>query len=143
MPYLRFWWSGSSPEIQATYGKDYKVHTKLLQATPVDYFCPPLTPLETTLLDPEGCCASAVNKVLKEHAPVDLIAGIQQYRHYRDTQYCIQSCANQLCQKELQYLEKAMEVLSGLENANVVGRIMAHNDVMIEELLRTDFPYRA
>ena len=34
----------------------------------------------------------------------------------------------------MQYLEKAMEVLSGLENANVVGRIMAHNDVMMEEL---------
>ena len=91
-----------------------------------------------TLLDPEGCCASTVNKVLKEHAPVDLIASIQQYRHYRDTQYRIQLCANHLCRKELQYLEKAMEVLSGLENANVVGRIMAHNDIMMEEL--TDTP---
>jgi hypothetical protein len=137
VPYLHFWWSGSSSEIQATYSKDYKIHAKLLQATPVDYFCPPLTLLEITLLDPEGCCASTVNKVLKEHAPVDLIASIQQYRHYRDTQYRIQSCANQLCRKELQYLKKAMEVLSGLENANVVGRIMAHNDIMMEELIDT------
>ena len=43
---------------------------------PVNYFCPPLTPLEMTLLDPKGLCVSAVNKVLKEHAPVDLIASI-------------------------------------------------------------------
>ena len=76
-PYLRFRWHGSSPEIQATYGKDYKIYTRLLQATPVDYYCPPLTPLEMTLLDPEGCCASAVNKVLKEHAPIDLITSVQ------------------------------------------------------------------
>ena len=136
-PYLRFQWSGSSSEIQAMYGKDYKIHAKLLQATPVDYFCPPLTPLEITLLDPEGCCASAVNKVLREYAPIDLIASIQQYHHYRDTQYSIQSCANQLRRKELQYLEKAMEVLSGLENANIAGRIMAHNDVMMKELADT------
>ena len=104
---------------------------------PVDYYCPPLTPLEMTLLNPEGCCASAVNKVLKEHAPIELIASIQQYRHYWDTQYRIQLCTNHLCRKEMQYLEKAIEVLSGLENANVVGRIMAHNDVMMEELTET------
>ena len=88
---------------------------------PVDYFYPPLTPLEMTLLDSEGLCASTVNKVLKEHAPIDLIASVQQYYHYRDTQYAIQHCANHLRQKEMQYLEKAIEVLSGLENANVVG----------------------
>ena len=82
VPYLRFRWHSSSPEIQATYGKDYKIYTRLLQAMPVDYYCPPLTPLEMTLLDPEGCCASAVNKVLKKHAPVDLIASVQQYCHY-------------------------------------------------------------
>ena len=28
-----------------------------------------------------------------------------------------------------------MEVLSGLENANVIGQIMAHNNVMMEELI--------
>src|SRR5580698_10012464 len=37
----------------------------------------------------------------------------------------------------MQYLEKAMEVLSGLENANILGRIMAHNDVMMQELAET------
>ena len=37
----------------------------------------------------------------------------------------------------MQYLEKAMEVLSSLENTNVVGQIMAHNDVMMEELAET------
>ena len=56
---------------------------------PVDYYCPPLTPLEMTLLDSEGCCTSAINKVLKEHAPIELIASIQQYCHYWDTQYHI------------------------------------------------------
>ena len=30
-----------------------------------------------------------------------------------------------------------MEVLFGLENANIVGQIMAHNNVMIEELTDT------
>jgi hypothetical protein len=90
-----------------------------------------------TLLDPEGCCASTVNKVLKEHAPIDLIASVQQYCHYRDTQYHIQATANHLRKKEMQYLKKTMEVLSGLENANILGRIMAHNDVMMQELTET------
>ena len=90
-----------------------------------------------TLLDPEGCCTSAINKVLKEHAPIDLITSVQQYCHYRDTQYHIQSCANHLHQKEMQYFEKAMEVLSGLENANILGWIMAHNNVMMQELADT------
>ena len=34
----------------------------------------------------------------------------------------------------MQYLEKGMEVLSGLENANVVGWIMAYNNVIMEKL---------
>ena len=74
-----------------------------------------------TLLDPEELCASVVNKVLKEYAPVDLITSVQQYHHYRNTQYSIQHVANHLGQKEMQYLKKAMEVLSGLENANIIG----------------------
>ena len=68
---------------------------------------------------------------------MDLIASVQQYHYYRNTQYHIQLCANYLCQKEMQYLEKAMEVLSGLENANILGQIMAHNDVMMQELAKT------
>ena len=56
---------------------------------PIDYYCSPLTPLEMTLLNPERCCTSAVNKVLKKHAPIDLITSVQQYCHYRDTQYPI------------------------------------------------------
>jgi hypothetical protein len=90
-----------------------------------------------TLLDSEGSCASAVNKVLKEHAPIDLITSIQQYCHYRETQYHIQSCTNHLHQKEMQYFKKAIEVLSGLENTNIVGQIMAHNNIVVEELANT------
>ena len=101
---------------------------------PVDYLCPPLTPLELTLLDPNGPCATIVNRVLKEYALIDLIASVQQYCHYKKTWYSIQHVTNHFQQKEIQYLEKAMEVLSGLENANIVGRIMAHNDIMMEEL---------
>ena len=100
----------------------------------MDYYCPPLTLLEMTLLNPEGCCTSAINKVLKKHALIDLIASVQQYHHYRDTQYRIQLCTNYLHQKEMQYLEKAIEVLSGLENTNILGQIMAHNNVMMQEL---------
>jgi hypothetical protein len=37
----------------------------------------------------------------------------------------------------MQYFDKAMEVLSGLENANIVGQIMAHNDIIMEELAET------
>ena len=37
----------------------------------------------------------------------------------------------------MQYLEKAMEILSGLENANIVGWIMAQNDIMMQELAKT------
>ena len=36
----------------------------------------------------------------------------------------------------MQYLKKAMEVLSGLENTNILGWIMAHNNVMMQELAK-------
>ena len=36
----------------------------------------------------------------------------------------------------MQYLEKAIEVLSGLKNANILGWIMAYNDVIMQELAK-------
>jgi hypothetical protein len=133
-PYLRFVWNQMRPEVKATYGKDYQTHSRLIQATPVDYLCPPLTYDQIQVLNPNAPFAGAINAVLRDHCPLDLVAGVQQYRHYKRTQLAIQQVANEMRRKEMKYLEKSIEVLGELENANVLGRILAHLDVIATHL---------
>jgi hypothetical protein len=55
-------------------------------------------------------------------------AGVQQFRHYDNARQAIQTTITQLQDKYMHYLECLMEVLSDLENANVLGRILAHHE---------------
>ena len=79
---------------------------------PVDYLCPLLIPLELTLLDPDGLYTAAVNRVLKEYAPIDLIASVQQYHHYKETQYSIQHVAN--------HFQLKKDAISGKGNGDTI-----------------------
>ena len=64
---------------------------------------------------------------------MDLTAGVIQYRQYKSTQYALQQTINELQRKLLAYMEKTQEVLSELENANVIGRLYSHlTDIAIE-----------
>jgi len=54
------------------------------------------------------------------------MAGVGQYCHYLNACYATQKQINTLQEKHMYYLEKRMEVLSDLKNANMLGRILAH-----------------
>ena len=112
----------------------YPVHTRVLEPTPVDYFCPPLTPGQLRILDHKQPFAYAVNKVINEYFPLHLSASIRQYQYYKDTQYSIQQAIRHLQEKNMCYMEKAIGILTGLENANVIGRLLAHSDILAMEL---------
>jgi hypothetical protein len=108
----------------------YELHT-----TPVDYPIPSLSPNQICLLDLTKHFAPAFDKVVQDNLPYDLIAALQQYCHYKELQYKAQGKSGELCVKGVHYLEHAMEVLSDLENANIIGRIyLQYEDEIIKEI---------
>ena len=133
-PFLTYFIQRERPEVSATYGKGYPIHTRLLQPLPVDYFVPSMTPEQIGLLDAQSPCANAINKVLNTYFPYHISAAVRQYQYFKETQYAIQRTIKHLQNKEQRYLEKAVGLLSELENANFLGRLMAHGDVIIEDL---------
>src|SRR6267154_3394806 len=52
--------------------------------------------------------------------PLHLSATIRRYQHHKDTQYSAQQQIHDLQDKEHRHLEKAMCILSKLENTNVL-----------------------
>jgi hypothetical protein len=132
-PFIRYNLIRSNPQISATYGQGYPIHTRSLEPTPVDYLCPHLTPEQLKVFDTQMAFAPAVDKVVEEQFPADLAAGVRQYQYYKDTQYSIQKVRQHLHNKENAYLEKAIETLDSLERANVLGRLLAHLDVITQE----------
>jgi hypothetical protein len=140
-PYIKFELYYARPKVRATYGRDYRIYTRLLEATPVDYGSPPLTHEQMQVLDPDVSYALAIERVIKEEFPIDLVASICQYQYYRRTQYAIQKVTNEMRTKEMKYLEKVLEVLDKLEQANVLGRLLAHLNIITQELNRHDAPH--
>jgi len=114
------------------------VYTHSLRPTPVDHLCPPLTPEQLQLLDSQAPFAFAITKVINDYFPPDLAAGVRQYQFYKDTQYALQASVKSLEDKAQCYLEGAMEVLSSLENANVLGCLLAHANIISANLLAQD-----
>ena len=133
-PYVKFRLEQGHPEVFATYGQGYKVHTRLLQATPVEYFSPMLTPHQLEVIDPTASFSKGVERVIQHHLPVDLVASIRQYQYYRNTRHSIKKVADELRIKEAKYLNREEEVAEILEDANLLGRILAHADTLAQEL---------
>ena len=71
-----------------------------------------------------------MSKVVNEYFLYDLLAAVQQYQFYKSTQYALQRTIQTARAKELRYFKKALEVLSEMENANVLGHPLAHMDVL-------------
>jgi hypothetical protein len=94
-----------------------------------------MTPKQMGLLDPTASCASAINKVLNEYFRYHISATVRQYQYYHDTQYSIQQTIKHLQDKKSKYLEKALEVLLGLESINFMGRLLAHENIIHQCLL--------
>src|SRR5260370_20529609 len=122
-PLINYHMHPSKPQVSATYGLGLPIWTRKLCATPVDYPTLPLSPNQITLLDPKQPFAPALDKVIQEHLPYDLVAAINQYRYYKDLQYKAQGKNQEVCDKGVKYLVRAMEELSDLVNANALRRI--------------------
>jgi hypothetical protein len=133
-PYLSYSINRSKPEVSGTYGEGYPVYTRPLTAASVDYICPTVTVDQQRLLDPEAPFADAVNHVINNYFPYDLAAAVRQYQYFRETQYAIQKSINQLREKEMRYMEQAIGTLSELENANILGRLLAHDGDVVQYL---------
>jgi len=138
MPYIHYNLDHKCPEVSSTFGQGYKVHTHPLRPTPVDRLCLPLTPEQLQLLDSQAPFTFTITKVIDSYFPPDLATGVRQYQFYKDTQYMLQASVKSLEDKVQCYLEGTMEVLSRLENANILGRLLAHTDIISANLLAKD-----
>jgi hypothetical protein len=139
-PFLSYAINQSRPTISGTYGKGYPIKTRPLSASKVDYLAPTITHEQQTLFDSDAPFAAAIDLVLDKFAPYDLAASIRQYRYFKDTQYAIQASIGKLREKEMRYMERAVEILSDLENANALGRIFAHEADITQYLIEHSTP---
>jgi len=125
-PWIKYDLTIAQPKIAGTFGKNYPVIIRGLCPTPVNYLCPILTPSQLEILDSKVQCGEVIDWILTEHCPKDLLAGVLTYCHYQEAQYATQHQINALQERHMHYLEKRMEALSALENANILGCILAH-----------------
>jgi hypothetical protein len=89
-------------------------------------------PDQLAILDSRAPFAEAVNKIINQNFPLHISAAIKQYQHLQEEKYSTQQHIRRLQEREYKYLEKAMCVLSELENANILGRIVAHDDDILD-----------
>jgi hypothetical protein len=127
-PWIKYDLNPVRPSISGTFGKYHPVITRLLWPSPVDYTCPPLTPDQTAILYQDESFSDIVDYIIQEHLLFDVQAGVQQFCHYDNARQAIQTTITQLQDKYMHYLEHSMEVLSDLENTNILGHILAHHE---------------
>jgi hypothetical protein len=127
-PWIKYDLNPIRPSISGTFGKYHPVVTRPLRPSPMDYTCPPLTPDQTAVLRQDESFLDVVDYIIQEHLSFDVQAGVQQFCHYDNARQAIQTTITQLQDKYMHYLKRSMEVLSDLENANVLGCILAHHE---------------
>jgi hypothetical protein len=126
-PWIKYDLNPVRPSISSTFGKYHPVVTRPLCPSPVNYTCPLLTPDQTAVLHQDESFLDIVDYIIQEHLSFNIQAGVQQFRHYDNAHQVIQTTITQLQDKYMHYLECSMEVLSDLENANVLGCILVHH----------------
>ena len=129
-PFLQYHIALEGSEVFGTFGQGYTVHKCALRPTPVEYNAPPLTLEQLCIFDASEPFAYAVSKVVNEYFPYDLLAVVQQYQFYKSTQYSLQHTIQTAHVKEMKFAKKALEVLSEMENTNVLGCLLTHMDVL-------------
>jgi hypothetical protein len=142
-PFLSYSINRSRPLVSGSYGQGFPTRTRPLTASRVDYTCPVITKGQEEIFSTKAAFASAIDHVLDKFAPLDLTASIRQYQYYKDTQYAINAAIDKLREKEMRYLERAVEILSDLENANALGRILAHDGDILEFTMENLTPHAA
>jgi hypothetical protein len=139
-PFLSYSINRLKLKVSSTYGEGYPVYTRPLTAAQVDYTCPSIITEQQGLLNPNASFADAINHIINNFFPYDLAATIHQYQYFRETQYAIQASIHHLQEKEMRYLKHAVGTLSELENANVLGRLLAHDGDIVEYLITKGTP---
>jgi hypothetical protein len=137
-PYVTYSINQEKPKILGTYSRGHPIMTHALRLTRVDYICPVVTPPQQRLLDVDTPYADAVNHIINNYFPYDLSARVRQYQFYKEKEYQVQHHIRDLQQQEMHYLEKAVGLLSELENANVLGRLLAHTEIIHSTIRDTD-----
>jgi hypothetical protein len=127
-PWIKYDLNPVRPSISSTFGKYHPVVTRPLCPSPMNYTCPPLTPDQTAVLRQDESFSDIVDYIIQEHLLFDVQAGVQQFQYYDNARQAIQTTIIQLQDKYMHYLERSMEVLSDLENVNILGRILAHHE---------------
>ena len=116
--------------IIGTFGQGYTVHKHAFQPTPVEYDAPPLTPEQLSIFDASEPFTYAVSKVVNEYFPYNLLAIVWKYQFYKSTQYSLQRTIQTAHIKEMKFAEKALEILLEMENANMLGCLLTHMDIL-------------
>jgi hypothetical protein len=136
-PWIRYNMDRKEPTVSATFGRHYPVHTRLLRPLPVNYPTHTISAQEAHIFRTELDLAPAVDFILQECCAYDLVAGVNQYRHYLSL---IKSCERTIkcmIERREQHQSKLQEVLSDLENADAFNRIICRIDIA-EELSTED-----
>jgi hypothetical protein len=136
--YVTYSINREKPEISGTYSRGHPIVTHALRPMRVDYICLVITLPQQRLLDMDTPYANAVNHVINNYFPYDLSAGVWQYQFYKEKEYQVQRRIRDLQQQEMHYLKKAVGLLSELENANVLGRLLAHTEIIHSTICDTD-----
>ena len=110
--------------VRNTYGKSYPVLRRLLRPTPVDYVTETLTPPQKRLFDEDQGHTEAVNLILQECCPFDLVAGVQQFRYFQKHAHKLQRDLTTHVLAYRRALETAHGLLSDLENVDAFKRII-------------------
>jgi hypothetical protein len=137
-PYVTYSINQEKPKISGTYSRGHPIVTHVLRPIRVDYICPTITPPQLRLLDIEAPYADAVNHVINNYFPYNLSARVRQYQFYKEKEYQVQCRIRDLQHQEMHYLEKAMGLLSELENANILGHLLAHTKIIQSTIRDTD-----
>ena len=125
-PFISYVINQLHPTISGTYGQEYPIKMCPLTTTQVDYATEVITAEQQALFYSNTAFAPAINHVMDKFCPNNLAAAICQYRFFKKTQYTIQVSIKKLQEKEMQYVEKGVEVLSDLENTNALECIFTH-----------------
>ena len=125
---MKFDHTPSRYQVQASFDKHYKEHTHVLHPTAVDYFTKVLSREESRLFNSGETFRPAVDFILQNAAPCDIIAGVHQYRHYRDSAHSLLSCIKVLQKCYEQALEHQLTYLEDLEGADTFNRLINLKD---------------
>ena len=139
-PFLSYSINRSKPEVSSIYGEGYPIYTRPLTNAQVDDKCPAITTKQQGLLNPDASFANAINHVINNFFPYDFTATVHRYQYFMETQYAIQASIHHLQEKEMRYLEHAVGTLSELENANVLGHLLAHDGDIVKHLIANSTP---